>query len=197
MEEAEALSTKMGILVKGGIFKCYGSSQHIKNKFGTGYVIELKICSLKEDQIAAVAEQYLPGGAACRRPELEDPINEQVGQATLEATLHNDKVRIAHYETNLYLAVLELCKVFRNVDVIEKYSNYIRVRVDRLDKSIGSVFGLVEGFKTKFNVSEYSVSQTTLEQIFQNFADLKFEENVEHFSLNASGQLHQTSSQTK
>lgn len=43
MEEAEALSTKMGIMVKGGMFKCFGSSQHIKNKFGTGYVIEVKI----------------------------------------------------------------------------------------------------------------------------------------------------------
>lgn len=26
MEEAEALSTKMGIMIKGGIFKCFGSS---------------------------------------------------------------------------------------------------------------------------------------------------------------------------
>lgn len=26
MEEAEALSTKMGIMVRGGVFKCYGSS---------------------------------------------------------------------------------------------------------------------------------------------------------------------------
>lgn len=43
MEEAEALSTKMGIMVRGGIFKCYGSSQHIKNKFGTGYECEIKI----------------------------------------------------------------------------------------------------------------------------------------------------------
>jgi ATP-binding cassette subfamily A (ABC1) protein 3 len=43
MEEAEALSTKMGIMVKGGIFKCFGSSQHIKNKFGTGYMIEVKV----------------------------------------------------------------------------------------------------------------------------------------------------------
>lgn len=43
MDEAEALSTKMGIMVKGGIFKCFGSAQHIKNKFGTGYVIEIKI----------------------------------------------------------------------------------------------------------------------------------------------------------
>lgn len=43
MEEAEALSTKMGIMVRGGIFKCYGSSQHIKSKFGTGFEIEIKI----------------------------------------------------------------------------------------------------------------------------------------------------------
>ena len=43
MEEAEALSTKMGIMVKGGIFKCHGSVQHIKNKFGTGYELEIKI----------------------------------------------------------------------------------------------------------------------------------------------------------
>lgn len=50
MEEAEALSTKMGIMVKGGIFRCFGSSQHIKNKYGTGYEIEVKIKKMtKED----------------------------------------------------------------------------------------------------------------------------------------------------
>ena len=47
MEEAEALSTKMGIMVKGGVFKCFGSSQHIKNKYGTGYEIEVKIKKLQ------------------------------------------------------------------------------------------------------------------------------------------------------
>ncbi len=52
MEEAEALSTKMGIMVKGGVFKCFGSSQHIRNKFGTGYVIEIKIRTLHEDEFA-------------------------------------------------------------------------------------------------------------------------------------------------
>ena len=43
MEEAEALCTKMGIMVRGGIFRCFGSSQHIKNKFGVGYEIEAKV----------------------------------------------------------------------------------------------------------------------------------------------------------
>ena len=43
MEEAEALSTKLGIMVRGGVFKCLGSSQHLKNKFGTGYEVEVRI----------------------------------------------------------------------------------------------------------------------------------------------------------
>ncbi len=51
MEEAEALSTKMGIMVKGGIFRCFGSSQHIKNKFGTGYEIEVKVRKISSDEI--------------------------------------------------------------------------------------------------------------------------------------------------
>ena len=50
MEEAEALSTKMGIMVKGGIFRCFGSSQHIKNKFGTGYEIEVKVRKLTAEE---------------------------------------------------------------------------------------------------------------------------------------------------
>ena len=43
MEEAEALSTKLGIMVRGGVFRCMGSSQHIKNKFGVGYEVEIKV----------------------------------------------------------------------------------------------------------------------------------------------------------
>ena len=41
MEEAEALSTKMAIMAKGGVFKCFGSAQHIKNKYGCGYTVDL------------------------------------------------------------------------------------------------------------------------------------------------------------
>ena len=42
MEEAEALSTKIAIQIDGN-FRCLGSVQHIKNKFGNGYEIEIKI----------------------------------------------------------------------------------------------------------------------------------------------------------
>lgn len=46
MEEADALSTKMGIMVNGGTFKCMGTSQHIKDKYGSGYETEFKLLSL-------------------------------------------------------------------------------------------------------------------------------------------------------
>ena len=42
MEEAEALSTKLGIMVAGK-FKCFGSLQHIKQEYGLGYEIEFNI----------------------------------------------------------------------------------------------------------------------------------------------------------
>ena len=58
MEEAEALSTKMGIMVRGGIFRCFGSSQHVKNKYGIGYEIEVKIKKSIYTDLQEMAGQY-------------------------------------------------------------------------------------------------------------------------------------------
>jgi len=55
MEEAEALSTKLGIMVRGGIFRCYGTSQHVKNKFGIGYEIEVKVRKSQPSDLKAIA----------------------------------------------------------------------------------------------------------------------------------------------
>jgi len=38
MEECEALCTRLAIMVNGQ-FKCLGSAQHLKNKFGEGYTL--------------------------------------------------------------------------------------------------------------------------------------------------------------
>merc|ERR1719373_1356322 len=46
MEECEALCTRMGIMVNG-TFKCHGSIQHLKNKFGSGYTLTVR--SMGED----------------------------------------------------------------------------------------------------------------------------------------------------
>lgn len=58
MEEAEALSTKMGIMVKGGIFKCFGSAQHIRNKFGQGYIIEIKFNQPTKENLDVIQSDF-------------------------------------------------------------------------------------------------------------------------------------------
>jgi ATP-binding cassette subfamily A (ABC1) protein 3 len=58
MEEAEALSTKMGIMVKGGIFKCFGSAQHIRHKFGQGYIIEFKIKQPNKNDLGVIVSDF-------------------------------------------------------------------------------------------------------------------------------------------
>lgn len=66
--------------------------------------------------------------------------------------------RQVHGDVNLYACILELCKTFKSIELIEKYGNYMRIRVARLGYSIGFVFGLVEDMRKEFDVSEYSVS---------------------------------------
>ena len=188
MEEAEALSTKMGIMVKGGIFKCFGTSQHIKDKFGTGFVIEVKAVMPMQDEIEDVRNGIL-------NPEnIQDPaLKEALGRAELtteeaskiltaaevpgiviESILQLDqkidgdsemdaeeqaaellkrKFTLADLASDVFVkgalfGVIEsLCHDFVNVEVIEHYGNYMRLRVERHNKSIGFLFKLIEELK--------------------------------------------------
>ncbi|XP_074060603.1 phospholipid-transporting ATPase ABCA7 isoform X2 [Macrotis lagotis] len=42
MEECEALCTRLAIMVNGR-FRCLGSAQHLKNRFGEGYTVSLRV----------------------------------------------------------------------------------------------------------------------------------------------------------
>lgn len=64
----------------------------------------------------------------------------------------------------------KLESIFKTVQVLEHYSNSYKMKVSRDNFSIGYLFGMMEAIKAELNISEYSVSQTSLEQIFNNFA---------------------------
>jgi ABC-type multidrug transport system ATPase subunit len=57
MEESEALSSRLGIMVNGQ-FKCLGSVQHLKNKYGKGYslILKCKHADNNEEQMTKVEE---------------------------------------------------------------------------------------------------------------------------------------------
>ena len=53
MEEAEALSTKLAIMVEGSI-ECIGSVQELKNKYGKGFEVEVKLDSADKSDIERI-----------------------------------------------------------------------------------------------------------------------------------------------
>jgi hypothetical protein len=66
------------------------------------------------------------------------------------------------------------------VEILSHHNSSFKFRVLRHDKSIGFLFGLVEDLKEEFGISEYSASQTTLEQIFQMFAHMSYDDDNVH-----------------
>lgn len=67
---------------------------------------------------------------------------------------------------NLYGAIKEISRVFGSIELLEQYGNYMRLRVSRQDKTIGMMFGMIDDLKAQYQIDQYSISQTTLEQIF-------------------------------
>lgn len=183
MEEAEALCTKMGIMVKGE-FKCFGPTTHIKDKFGTGYEVEFKIRTLSEAETASAIEE-------ARQKQLRFPLSipdckvflEREGKAELATELDpngsgaefvdleqrgapivpEEFFRWVFIETKGNSLIDQLEARFSECDVIEHYNNSWKIKTSRDDYSIGYLFGMMEDIKPHFDVSEYQVSQTTLE----------------------------------
>ena len=60
MEEAEALSDRIGIMSKGAL-QAIGTPTHLKNKFGNGYSIQITFDVENEAKAAAFVEDLVPG----------------------------------------------------------------------------------------------------------------------------------------
>jgi ATP-binding cassette subfamily A (ABC1) protein 3 len=185
MEEAEALCTKMGIMVNGR-FKCYGSSQELKNKFGTGYEIEIKVTWPTPEEANELARK--------NNMNLEDAVKLVNLQEALQLIGMGHLSQVEQYEqleTDVEkegtITVSELCRWALLEDsglavkdaleqntpmcmVLEHFNNFYKFRIDKGEKSLGFFFGFMENLKSRINFEEYAVSQTTLEQIFNAFA---------------------------
>ena len=66
-------------------------------------------------------------------------------------------------QQNGFKFIEELCKTFPQVEILEHCSDFYKFRVPKQDKTIGYLFGFIEDTKGNYNISEYSVSQTSLE----------------------------------
>jgi ABC-type multidrug transport system ATPase subunit len=110
MEEAEALCTRIGIMV-GGRLRCLGSSQHLKTTHGSGFQLDIKLKHPPKDVVSSILEsieQALKKSSIsdlkeedidiiCKslgRPERALSLKDEVGEGTSAAVAHAAAVNI-------------------------------------------------------------------------------------------------------
>lgn len=122
MEECEALCTRLAVMVNGQ-FRCLGSPQHLKSRFGEGYFLIARVGVTQNEQVP-------------------DP---QPLMTFIEQT-------------------------FPGCVLIDLHQGYINYHLTASNLKLAEIFGIMENAKGDFLIEDYSVSQTTLEQVFLNFA---------------------------
>uniref|UniRef100_A0A914YVT4 ABC transporter domain-containing protein n=1 Tax=Panagrolaimus superbus TaxID=310955 RepID=A0A914YVT4_9BILA len=117
MEECEALCTNLAIMVYGK-FKCLGSPQHIKSKYGEGYTLLIRVDENNAEKVKREIFARFPG------------------------------------------SVLK-----------EQHVQQLNFELKRNQRQTWSMlFDELESMCEPFNMSDYSLSQTTLEQVFLEFS---------------------------
>ncbi|KAK6482929.1 hypothetical protein HHUSO_G14293 [Huso huso] len=118
MEECEALCTRLAIMVKGR-FRCLGSLQHIKNRFGSGFTVKMHLTSssLGVEHITTFMQSHFP------------------------STFMKDH-----------------------------HSGTVEYHVPVAPGGVAVIFDQLECNKASLSIKHFSVSQTTLDEVFINFA---------------------------
>ncbi|XP_033748206.1 ATP-binding cassette sub-family A member 5-like isoform X2 [Pecten maximus] len=133
MEEADALCSRVAIMVNGKL-QCLGETQRLKNKYGSGYMLEVKL-------------RLLGGGG-----DLDDRME------ALDSDMKD---------------------LFPEATCQEKFAERVHYSIPRNSiKSLASSFTALEQAKAKHSLEEYSFSQSTLEQVFLQFAKQQLDENA-------------------
>ena len=116
MEECEVLCSSIAIMVNG-CFRCLGSTQHLKNRFGDGYTIKIR---------------------------LKNSTRLSIDQRILDS-----------FSSNFILK--------------ERHMNILQYEIPEEFVSLKDIFVTLEDLLTKDLITDYSVSQNTLDNVFVNF----------------------------
>lgn len=124
MEECEALCDRVAIMVKGE-FKCFGSIQYLKQRFGQGFTIKLKLKSTAKIEEIVVLKRNVEQDFDCV--------------------------------------------------LIDEHKGFLHYQVTNPQTSWYHLFNTIERLKSSGDsiIEDYTITETTLEQIFLTFARQK------------------------
>ena len=120
MEECEALCTRIAIMVNGR-FKCLGSTQTLKSKFGQGYTVMARLTPGPDLDVRTLALQNW------------------------------------------------FARKFPGCGVKDSHHGYVLYHVPSATHTWAQVFASMERASHQHGLEDYSVGQTTLEQVFLYF----------------------------
>ncbi|VDP85715.1 unnamed protein product [Schistosoma mattheei] len=149
MEECEALCSRVSIVVNGRM-KCLGTCQHLKARFGHGYSLNIQVMIPMVNHLSSLnAEPTVSSTSSSRVPH----------QLSLINAVNNVDSFIKREFPDARLGVLQY-------HLPTDGRNQIR---------LSHIFHLMESNKTRLGLLNYSINQTTLEQIFVDLIKLQEE----------------------
>ncbi|XP_057535190.1 ABC transporter A family member 1 isoform X2 [Amaranthus tricolor] len=227
MNEAQALCTRMGIMV-GGRLRCIGSPQHLKTRFGNHLELEVKPTEVNSEQLHALslmiqeklakipsqprsllgdletcigAAYITPNDVSVAELSLSSDMivmiarwlgNEERVEALVSSSMTSDGFFSEQLSDQLLreggiplLVFSEWWLTKEKFTVIEYFiqssfpgatlqgCNGLSVRYQLPfgeNLSLADAFGHIERNRTRIGIAEYSISQSTLETIFNHFA---------------------------
>ena len=207
MEEAEALCDRMTIMVRGRL-KCIGTCTAIKNKFGDGYELEIKLENPIIEEINAISEKISGILNSTEKNVMFENIDAVL--AGLEFTYLKGMIMPVGPGSGVYStmkndgyitreAFASWCIIenlgfyikswldseFVEVEVIEHYHLMSKYKIKKMHvRSLGYLFSVIEAQKKHMKISDYAITMTSLEQIFNRFAKKAEAEELELMKKN-------------
>ena len=191
MDEAETLCKRMGIMVNGE-FVCLGTANQIKDRYGYGYEADVRIKPMSQESQRELMDKFRIGWdtkvnndnlrellVILKKENYFDELKEgRLGERLKKAITLNGEVNIGALLNWLFFVENALKFIIRGKEYFSKIvlsehieNNFLfKLKKGKEQKSIGFFFGLFEEGKDECHITEYSIQQTSLEQIFNKFA---------------------------
>ncbi|KAA3677355.1 ATP-binding cassette, subfamily A (ABC1), member 3 [Paragonimus westermani] len=175
MEECEALCSRVSIFVNGRL-KCLGTCQHLKTRFGRGYSLTLQVA----------APPHLTGSSSTDESLQLLVTSDSVATSLAEDLSHAQQVAFDHAVNQAMRFVQEQFPVACLVDRHQGVVHYHLPITTSDNFCLGDVFRLMESNKVRLGLVNYSISQTSLEQVFIDLAKLQEEYTTDNQSATST-----------
>eukprot|EP00512_Aurantiochytrium_limacinum_P001341 CAMPEP_0171491806 /NCGR_PEP_ID=MMETSP0958-20121227/4060_1 /TAXON_ID=87120 /ORGANISM="Aurantiochytrium limacinum, Strain ATCCMYA-1381" /LENGTH=1969 /DNA_ID=CAMNT_0012025257 /DNA_START=215 /DNA_END=6124 /DNA_ORIENTATION=- len=193
MEEAEAVSTRIAIMVDGRL-RCLGSALRLKTKYGSGFQLEVNLRVPQQDDVDTVVRdefstttheklsqsQVLDAVQAAHAKELyENGFCDQGSASALHQQLTVGRGHVLASNLAEWLLVERafdrlneiLEAKFPGKKLLERVGLRLRYNLPAQENlKLSDMFGIIESAREEAGIQGYSLSVTSLEHIFNTFA---------------------------